>query len=124
MTTTSGTIAAKISGDTDESGPRTRIREGPIERVAEEAGDRGVEPGDRREAGEFCVGHALRHEDRREHGAGDEVEPEPGSLVATYDTDPGTCRATAAMDPDDFVVGVCHLHHGRSDHVRCRMRLP
>ena len=29
-TTTSGTIAAKISGDTDESGPSTSTRDGPI----------------------------------------------------------------------------------------------
>ena len=27
--TTSGTIAAKISGETDESGPSTRTRDGP-----------------------------------------------------------------------------------------------
>ena len=30
VTTTSGTRAAKISGETDESGPSTRILDGPI----------------------------------------------------------------------------------------------
>ena len=79
--TTSGVIAAKISGDTDESGPSTRTRDGPEERVADEAGDRRVEPGDRREPGQLGVGHALRDEDRREHEAGDEVGAQPRSLV-------------------------------------------
>ena len=30
VATTSGVIAAKISGDTDESGPSTSTRDGPI----------------------------------------------------------------------------------------------
>ena len=68
----SGTIAAKINGDTDESGPSTRTRDGPNS-VADEASDRGVQAGDRRESGELGVCHALRYEYRDQHQPGDEV---------------------------------------------------
>ena len=51
--TSSGTIAAKISGATEESGPSTRILRGTEERVADQTGDRRVEAvdgGERRRA--------------------------------------------------------------------------
>ncbi len=78
-TTSSGVIAARISGETEESGPSTSTRDGPEHRVAHEAGDGGVEPGDRGQAGELGVRHALRDEDRREHEAGDEVGTHPAA---------------------------------------------
>ena len=49
-TTSSGVIAARISGETDESGPSTSTRDGPKTAYADEAGDRRVEPGDRGQA--------------------------------------------------------------------------
>ena len=51
------------------------------DRVADQAGDGGVQAGDRREAGQLGVGHALRHEDGGQHYAGDDVEAQPGPLV-------------------------------------------
>ena len=77
----SGTIAAKISGETDESGPSTSTRDGPKIGVADEAADRRVEAGDRGQTGELRVGHALRDEDRGEHEPGDHVGAQPRPLV-------------------------------------------
>ena len=54
-------------------GPEHQDPRGPEERVADQAGDRRVEAGDRRQAGELRVGHPLRHEDRGEHEPGDQV---------------------------------------------------
>jgi hypothetical protein len=49
--------------------------------VAHETGDRGVQPVHRRQPGQFGVGHALGHEDRRQHDARDEVGSQPPALV-------------------------------------------
>ena len=51
------------------------------DRVAHEAPDRGVEPGDRRQPGELGVGHPLGDEDRREHETRDEVGSQPRPAV-------------------------------------------
>ena len=101
--TSSGAIAAKISGDTDESGPSTSTRDGPEERVADEAGDRRVEPGDRRQAGQLGVGHALRDQDRGQHDAGDEVGAQP-RVAGTPRTDAGR-PAPSAAKPFDRSAG-------------------
>ncbi len=47
------------------------------QRVADEAGDRGVQAGHRRQPGELGVGHALGNEDGGEDEPRDEVGPEP-----------------------------------------------
>ena len=47
------------------------------QRVRDEAEDRRVEAGDRREAGELRVGHPLRHQQRGQHEARDEVLAQP-----------------------------------------------
>ena len=52
-------------------------------RVPDEAGDRRIEAGDRRQPGELGVRHALRHQDRREDKPGDEIRPQPGSTVGS-----------------------------------------
>ena len=92
--TTSGTIAAKISGETDESGPSTRTRDGPNERVADEAGDRRVQAGDRRAARRArrtpCP--AARGSPRAR--AGDQVETQPRRLVGAQQPSPGTHPAS------------------------------
>ena len=59
----------------------------PEHRVADEAGDRGVEPGDRREPGQLGVGHALGHQDGRQHEAGDQIGAQPPLLVRARGTD-------------------------------------
>ena len=66
-------------------GPEHEDARRPEERVADEAGDRRVQAGDRRQAGQLGVGHALRHEDGGEDEAGDEVGAQPAPL--------GTCAA-------------------------------
>ena len=50
-------------------------------RVGEQAHDRRVEPGDRRQAGQLRVRHALGHQQRGQHQAGDEVLRDPRALV-------------------------------------------
>ena len=47
--------------------------------VGDEAGDGRVEAGDRRQARELGVGHALRDEDGGQHDAGDEVGAQPAA---------------------------------------------
>ena len=79
--TSSGVIAAKISGETDESGPSTSTRDGPKIAYADQARDGRVEAGDRRQAGELGVRHALGHEDGGEHDPRDDVAPQPAPLV-------------------------------------------
>ena len=64
---------------------------GPEQRVADEAGDRRVEAGDRRQPGELGVRHALRDQDRREHDSGYEVRAQPRPVVAA--------RGAYARDP-------------------------
>ena len=78
--TMSGVMAAKMRGETDESGQDEHARR-PEERVHDEAGDGGVEAGDRRQAGELRVGEALRDQDRCQHDPRDEVETQPRRLV-------------------------------------------
>ena len=59
------------------------------DRVADEAGDRRVQAGDRGQPGQLGVGHALRHEDRGQHDTGDEVGPQPPALVSPRGADSG-----------------------------------
>ena len=69
---------------------------GPEDRVADEAADRRVQPVHRGHAGQLGVGHALRHEDRGEHDARDEVGPQPGALgTRARRAAPGTQRSIA-----------------------------
>ena len=49
--------------------------------VANQAEDRRVEPGDRRQAGKLSVGHPLGYEQRGEHEAGDYVAPQPRRAI-------------------------------------------
>ena len=58
--TSNGVIAAKIKGETDESGPSTSTRDGPKTAYADQAGDGRVETGDGWEPGQLGVRHALR----------------------------------------------------------------
>ena len=69
----SGAIVAAIIGP--ERGVRAEHQHPgrPEDRVADQAEDRGVEAGDRRQPGQLGVGHALRHEQRRQHQPGDDV---------------------------------------------------
>ena len=53
----------------------------PEHGVAEQAHDRGVEAGDRRQAGQLRVGHALGHQQRGQHEAGHDVLGQPGAVV-------------------------------------------
>ena len=77
----SGTIAAKISGDTDESGPKHEHARRAEDGVPDEATDRRVQARHCRETGELRIRHALRNEDRGEHQPGDQVGPHPRPLV-------------------------------------------
>ena len=61
----------------------------PEQRVHDEAGDGRVEAGDRRQPGQLRVRQPLRHEDRREDDAGDEVEAQPRRLVRAQHADAG-----------------------------------
>ena len=95
--TANGTIAAKMSGETDESGPSTRTARRPEERVADEAEDGRVQAGHGRNAGQLGVGHALRDEDRSEDDPGHEVVPEPATPVrAPHAATPGAMRPTTS----------------------------
>ena len=53
----------------------------PERRVADQAEDRRVQPGDRRQAGKLGVGHPLRHQQRGQHEAGDDVAPQPRPAI-------------------------------------------
>jgi hypothetical protein len=53
----------------------------PEDRVAEQAQDRGVEPGHGRQPGQLRVGHPLGHQQRRQDEAGDDVPGQPRPLV-------------------------------------------
>ena len=68
-----GRIVAAIIGPSDESGPSTRIREGPSSGVPDEAEDRRVEAGDGRQPGQLGIGHPLGHENGRQHQASHQV---------------------------------------------------
>jgi hypothetical protein len=57
--------------------------------VAEQAQDGRVQPGDRRQARQFRVGHALRDQQRGEHHPGDNVPGEPLALVGRDHLEPG-----------------------------------
>ena len=59
------------------------------DRVADQAQDRRVQPGDRREAGQLGVRHPLRHEERGQHQAGDEVLGQPLTTVVRDQRDAG-----------------------------------
>ncbi len=61
----------------------------PEDRVAEQAEDRGVETGDRRQPGQLGVRHPLRHEQGREHQAGDDVLGQPAALVGAEQAETG-----------------------------------
>ena len=76
-----GKRAAKIRGEIDESGPRTRIFDGPEDRVADQAPDGRVQAGHGREPGQLRIGQSLRHQDGSEHDAGDDVGPCPPPVV-------------------------------------------
>ena len=54
---------------------------GPEDRVPDQAQDRGVEPGHRRQPGQLGVRHPLRHQQRRQDEAGDDVLGQPCPLV-------------------------------------------
>ena len=68
------------------------------ERVADEARDRGVQPGDGWQAGQLGIGHALRDEDRGQHDAGDHILAEPCLLVGVQRTDTRHHCGDAAHD--------------------------
>ena len=95
----SGMIAAATSGETAESGPRTRIRDGPEQEVHDQRHERRVEPGDRRHARELGVRHALRHEQRGEDDARDDVALAARRLGAV-----AAARAPAPNDRDPLAV--------------------
>ena len=67
-----------------EDEDRRRADEG----VRDEADDRRVQAGDRRQAGQLRVGHALRHEQGDEDDAGDQVAGEERPVVRAGDPDP------------------------------------
>ena len=85
--------AARRQGQDDRRDDRPERRVGsqdevprrPEGRVGEQADDRRVEPGDRGQAGQLRVRHALRHEQRREDDGGDEVARQPAPLVRPDD---------------------------------------
>ena len=83
--TSSGVIAARISGEIDESGPSTNTREGPNSAYATRHAIVVYRPVDRRQPGQLGIGHALRDQDRREHDAGDEIRPQPRPVVRAGD---------------------------------------
>ena len=84
-----GRIVAAIIGPSDESGPEHQDPRRPEHGVADQAQDRGVQAGDRRQPGELGVRHPLRHEQRGQHHAGDHVAAQPRRLVARQRPDPG-----------------------------------
>ena len=57
--------------------------------VADEAEDRRVEPGHRRQPGQLGVGHPLGHEEGGEHQAGHDVLGQPRPLVRRGDAEAG-----------------------------------
>ena len=104
---TSGAIAAKIIGDTEESGPRTSTRDGPMMAYAREAGNRRVQTGHGWKAGELCICHSLRNQDRGQHDAGDDVVTQPSGLVAAQRSNTG--RGAPDLRQSGDGSGVVHV---------------
>ena len=69
--------------------PQDQEPRGAEDRVPEQAQDRGVQAGDRRQAGQLGVRHALGNEQRGEHHSRDEVLAQPLEPVGRDDPDPG-----------------------------------
>ena len=103
-TTTSGVMAAKISGPSEESGPSTRIFDGPIDGIADEAGDRGVQTVHRRQPGELGVGHALGDQDRRQDDPRHHVGAQPSPLVRAERRKPGHMALHRHQPPTALVI--------------------
>ena len=98
-----GTIAAAISGASEESGPRTRIRLGPNEGVRDQRNDRRVEPVDGGQARRLRVAHAGGDQQRGEDEPGDEVAGQPGPLVGAE----GPGAGEPPPDPARCLRGRC-----------------
>ncbi len=83
----------------------------PEERVGEQGDHRCVQAGDRREPGERCVRHALRHEQDGQHQPGDDVLPRPTPFVGP--------RRDDARDPVEDLAHAsdCSVGHGSSVHL-------
>ena len=90
--------------------------------VPNEAGDRRIEAGHGWQPRELGVRHTLRHEDRREDQAGDEIRPQPGGVVRPEHPN---SRGETLENRPSFVLSIgIHAHPpvGRHDSVsRCRV---
>ena len=84
-----GRIAAAISGASAESGPSTRMREGPSAAYANERDRRRVQTGHGRQARQFRVRHSLGNEQRGQHQACENISAQPSSLVLAHELEPG-----------------------------------
>ena len=60
----------------------------PEHRIPEQAQDRRVQAGDRRQPGELGVGHALRHQQRGQHQPGDQIPSQPPRLIGGQEPEP------------------------------------
>ena len=54
-----------------------QVRRRPERGIGHQAHDRRVQAGDGGQAGQLGIGHALRHQQRREHDGGDQVAAQP-----------------------------------------------
>ncbi len=74
-------MMAAMMGPSDESGPSTRYGDGPKTAYAMRHIDGRVQARDGRQSGQLGIGHALRHEQRREHHGRHDVAAQPAPLV-------------------------------------------
>ena len=111
----SGAMVAAIIGPEGGVGTEHQHPGRTEDRVADQAQDRGVEPGDRRQAGELGVRHPLRHEEGGQHQPGDDVLGEPLALVVGDQRDAGDQRPPLRRCGGrcSFPLTVCRLGIGR-----------
>ena len=73
-------------------GPEDEDPRRPQQEVHDQRDERRVQAGDRRQPRELRVRHALRHEQRREHDARDDVVAQLSARARRSSVNPGTQR--------------------------------
>ena len=99
-----GGRTAAIIGPSDEVRPQHQPGRRPEHGVGEQADDGGVEPGDRRQAGQLRVGHPLRHQQGRQHQPRHHIPRQPRRLVGAHDAQ-ARPQASARARRDGDAIG-------------------
>ena len=87
----SGKIVAAIIGPSEESGPSTKIRDGPNTAYPSQAQNRRIQPGNRRQPRQLRIRHPLRHQQRSQHNTRDDILDQPPALVRPDRLQAGHC---------------------------------